>query len=118
MNLNLKKRIYTSVVLFLIVFTMLINNYVLGYFLIIVSILSLLEFIRMAMKIYIKEKIKIFSISAIFTLYVFIFSSAFLMFSNFFHFSPEISIILLLKFYWEIFRYASMIKPISLRNKT
>ena len=94
MNLNLKKRIYTSVVLFLIVFTMLINNYVLGYFLIIVSILSLLEFIRMAMKIYIKEKIKIFSISAIFTLYVFIFSSAFLMFSNFFHFKILLFILL------------------------
>ena len=55
---NLKKRIYTSIILIFIVLTMLINNYVLGYFLIVVSILSLLEYARMTMKIYVNEKIK------------------------------------------------------------
>ena len=56
---NLKKRIYTSIILIFIVLTMLINNYVLGYFLIIVSILSLLEFARMTMKIYVNEKLNL-----------------------------------------------------------
>ncbi len=91
---NLKKRIYTSIILIFIVLTMLINNYVLGYFLIIVSILSLLEFARMTMKIYVNEKIKFITFNSIFALYVFIFSSAFLMFSNFFHFKILLFILL------------------------
>ena len=92
---NLKKRIYTSIILIFIVLTMLINNYVLGYFLIIVSILSLLEFARMTMKIYVNEKkIKFITFNSIFALYVFIFSSAFLMFSNFFHFKIFLFILL------------------------
>mgnify|MGYP001208352275 FL=1 len=94
MNTNLKKRIYTSVILFLIVFLMLINNYVLGYFLMIASILSLLEFMRMTMKIYVNEKIKVLTLNAIFTIYIFIFSSAFLMFANFFHFKILLFILL------------------------
>ena len=94
MNTNLKKRIYTSVILFLIVFLMLINNYVLGYFLMIASILSLQEFIRMTMKIYVNEKIKLLTLNAIFTIYIFIFSSVFLMFANFFHFKILLFILL------------------------
>lgn len=94
MNKNLKKRIYTSIILFLIVFTMLINNYFLGYFLIIVSILSILEFIRMTKKIYYREKLKIFLLNSLFFIYIFIFSSAFLMFSNFFHFKILLFILL------------------------
>ena len=91
---NLKKRIYTSIILIFIVLTMLINNYVLGYFLIVVSILSLLEYVQMTMKIYVNEKIKFITFNSIFALYVFIFSSAFLMFSNFFHFKILLFILL------------------------
>ncbi len=94
MNTNIKKRIYTSIILFLIVFTMLINNYFLGYFLIIISIFSILEFIRMTMKIYSKEKIKAFLLNSFFVIYIFIFSSIFLMFSNFFHFKILLFILL------------------------
>jgi len=94
MNTNIKKRIYTSIILFLIVFTMLINNYFLGYFLIIISIFSILEFIRMTMKIYSKEKIKAFLLNSFFVIYIFIFSSVFLMFSNFFHFKILLFILL------------------------
>ena len=73
---------------------MLINNYFLGYFLIIISIFSILEFIRMTMKIYSKEKIKAFLLNSFFVIYIFIFSSVFLMFSNFFHFKILLFILL------------------------
>ena len=73
---------------------MLINNYFLGYFLIIISIFSILEFIRMTMKIYSKEKIKAFLLNSFFVIYIFIFSSIFLMFSNFFHFKILLFILL------------------------
>tara|TARA_Y100000992_G_scaffold92867_1_gene59749 strand:- start:108 stop:659 length:552 start_codon:yes stop_codon:yes gene_type:complete len=60
----------------------------------IASILSLQEFIRMTMKIYVNEKIKVLTLNAIFTIYIFIFSSAFLMFANFFHFKILLFILL------------------------
>ena len=47
---NLNRRIGTSVILILLLFLMLLNNYVLGYFLLIVSVFSLLEFSKMIKK--------------------------------------------------------------------
>ena len=56
MEKNLKKRILTSIVLFVFLFFAFINNFVLGYLLMIISIFSMLEFIKM-MKIIITVQI-------------------------------------------------------------
>ena len=48
----------------------------------------------MTKKIYYREKLKIFLLNSLFFIYIFIFSSAFLMFSNFFHFKILLFILL------------------------
>jgi len=95
MSKNLKKRIYTSAALLLILFFMLINNFVLGYFLIVLSIFSVLEFNKIISIIFTKEKIKIFLINLFFLSYIFIFSSAFLILSYFLHLKILIFLILI-----------------------
>ena len=70
MEKNLKKRILTSIVLLLFLFFAFINNYVLGYILMIVAPLSLLEFFGMTSIIFKKQKIKKFLINVIFILYI------------------------------------------------
>jgi len=95
MSKNLKKRIYTSAALLLILFFMLINNFVLGYFLIVLSIFSVLEFNKIISIIFTKEKIKIFLINLFFLSYIFLFSSAFLILSYFLHLKILIFLILI-----------------------
>ena len=70
MEKNLKKRILTSIVLLLFLFFAFINNYVLGYILMIVAIFSVLEFFGMTSIIFKKQKIKKFIINVIFILYI------------------------------------------------
>ena len=70
MEKNLKKRILTSIALLLLLFFAFINNYVLGYILMIVAPLSLLEFFGMTSIIFKKQKIKKFLINVIFILYI------------------------------------------------
>ncbi len=95
MKKNLKKRVYTSFLLLLLFFLMLINNYILGYILIIAGIFSIIEFIEMNKIIFKKDKIKLILINFIFIIYVFIFCSALLIFSNFVHLKTMIFIIIL-----------------------
>ena len=95
MSDNLKKRTYTSFALLLILFFMLINNFVLGYFLIVISVFSVLEFYKIISIIFKKEKIKRFLINLFFLLYIFSFSSAFLILSYFLHLKILIFLILM-----------------------
>ena len=95
MSKNLKQRIYTSSALLLILFFMLINNFVLGYFLIVLSIFSVLEFNKIISIIFTKEKIKIFLINLFFLSYISLFSSAFLILSYFLHLKILIFLILI-----------------------
>ena len=95
MTNNTKKRIYTSIILFLILFLMLIDNYILGFFLIVIGIISILEFFRMILKIFVKENIKAFLINCIYIIYIFVFCSALLVLSNYAHFKLLIFILLL-----------------------
>ncbi len=85
MSENLKKRILTSFALLLILFFMLINNFILGYFLLILSIFSVLEFYKIISIIFKKKKIKKFLINLFFLSFIFSFSSFFLILSYFFH---------------------------------
>ena len=59
MSKNLKKRIYTSIVLTLFLFLSITNNFLLCYFLIITGIISLLEFFKMTGIAFEKQKIKL-----------------------------------------------------------
>ena len=81
MEKNLKKRILTSIVLFLFLFFAFINNFVLGYLLMIISIFSVLEFVKM-MKIFLKNNIALQLLSnLVFIFYIFCFSTIILTFS-------------------------------------
>jgi len=71
MEKNLKKRILTSIVLFLFLFFAFINNFVLGYLLMIISVFSVLEFVKM-MKIFLKSNIALQLLSnLVFICYIF-----------------------------------------------
>ena len=82
MTKNLKNRILTSIVLFLILFFSFINNYVLGYVLVVVAMFSILEFFGMTTIILKKYKIRKFLINLIFIFYIFYFCTAFLTLSS------------------------------------
>ena len=79
---NLKKRIYTSIILFLLIFLILSFNIILVYSLIILGVYSILEFLNLTKKIT-ENKIYSILINLFFIIYVFIFSFFFFFFSNF-----------------------------------
>ena len=95
MKKNLKKRVYTSISLLLILFLMLINNYIFAYILIIAGIFSIIEFLGISLIIFKKEKIKSFLSNFMFIAYIFFFCSALLIFSNFVHLKIMIFTIIL-----------------------
>ena len=95
MTNNTKKRIYTSIILFLILFLMLIDNYFLAYSLIVIGVISILEFFRMILKIFNGKNMKAFLINCLFIIYIFVLFSALLVFSNYAHLKVLIFIPLL-----------------------
>ena len=94
-SLNLKKRVKTSLILFLILFLMLINNYFFGYCLIVIGVFSIIEFIRIILIIYKKNKIKQLSINLFFIIYIFVFSGGLLILSSFLQLKILIFLILI-----------------------
>ena len=96
MSKNLKKRIYTSIILILMLFVISINNFALGYVLIIAGILSALEFFKMNLIIFKKNKIMQTTNNILFTLYLFTLLSTILYFSSFIHLKILLFIILLI----------------------
>ena len=56
MSKNLKARIYTSIALFLTLTIIMINNYALAFFLMLIGIFSILEFFNIILKIFKKKK--------------------------------------------------------------
>ena len=95
MSKNFQKRIYTSIILFLLLFLMINNYYLMAFFLIIIGIFSVLEFFKIILKIFVKSKIKQFFYSTIFIIYIFSFCAYFLILSSFLHLKVLIFIILL-----------------------
>ena len=93
MTSNLKKRIYTSLILFFLVFLIFRFNFILVYSLLILGIFSILEFLNISSKIF-KKKIFKYSLNLIFIFYVFLFSSLLIYFFNFFQLKILIFIIL------------------------
>ena len=94
MSKNLKKRTYTSIILFLLLFLMIADNHVMAFFLMLVGIFSILEFFKIILKIFEKNKIKQFFYNIIFIVYIFSFCAYFLILSSFLHLKILIFMIL------------------------
>ena len=86
---NLKKRIYTSLLLFILFFLIYNFNFFLIYSLIVLGVLSLIEFYNAINKI-IKSKLLILSMNSIFSIFVSVFCYLFLFFS----FNAQLKLIL------------------------
>jgi len=95
MSNNLKKRIYTSLILILLLLFMFMSNYVLGYFLVVIGILSILEFFKMTMIIQKKNKINQLILNLFFVVYIFSLCSVFLILSSLYNLKVLIFIILI-----------------------
>ena len=81
---NLKKRILTSTILFIILILMFINNFVLGYFVLVAGTLSVIDFTKMIKKIFYNLKIKQLIFNLFLLLIFFLFAQFFLFFHHFF----------------------------------
>ena len=95
MKNNLKKRFYTSIILFFFLFMMLISNYALTYFLMISGIFSVLEFFKIILIIFNKNKKKQLLYNTLFTVYIFCFCTLFIIFTSFIHLKILTFVILL-----------------------
>ena len=93
MTSNLKKRIFTSFILFFLVFLIFKFSIILVYSLLVLGIFSILEFLNISRQIFKKKLFKYF-INLIFIFYVFLFSSLLIYFFNFFQLKILIFIIL------------------------
>ncbi len=88
-SINLKKRILTSLILFFSIFLIFNSNMFLIYSLIVLGVLSILEFMQLIKKIFLNT-ILLILINIFFIFYIFNFSYMFFFFSNF----PGLKIIL------------------------
>ena len=70
---NLKKRIYTSILLLSLLLLIFINNYAMIYVLIVVGLFSIIEFTKIILIIFRKNKIKQFFLNLAFIIYIFSF---------------------------------------------
>jgi len=94
MEKNLKKRIFTSIALLLLTILFFMSKLVLIYTLIVLGILSIMEFSNLMNKIY-KEKKIIFFSNIFFIVYIFLFSFFFFYFSNIFQLKILLFLVLL-----------------------
>ena len=94
MSSNLKKRIFTSIGLLFLVLLIFRFNLALIYCLILIGVLSILEFIQITKKIF-KNNLGLILINKIFILYIFLFCYLFLILSNQFNWKLIIYILLL-----------------------
>ena len=80
MSKNLKKRIYTSLILLFLFFLILKSNFILVFTLLVIGVLSLIEFFNLTKKI-LKNKSYQIILNIFFIIYIFIFCFMFLFFS-------------------------------------
>ena len=91
---NLKKRIFTSIALLLLTSLLFLSEFVLIYTLIVLGVLSIMEFTNLINKT-IKEPKLIFFSNILFIIYIFLFSFFFFYFSNIFQLKILLFLILL-----------------------
>ena len=94
LNKNLKNRIFTSFVLFFLTSLIFFFNSILIYSLIIITVISIIEFLSISKKI-IKSRLYLYPLNIIFILYIFTFSIMFFFFSSFPHLKVILFILLL-----------------------
>ena len=92
---NLKKRIYTSILLLSLLLLIFINNYAMIYVLIVVGLISIIEFTKIILIIFRKNKIKQFFLNLAFIIYIFSFCSVLVIFSSFSHLKVLFFVILI-----------------------
>ena len=92
---NLKKRIYTSILLLSLLLLIFINNYAMIYVLIVVGLFSIIEFTKIILIIFRKNKIKQFFLNLAFIIYIFSFCSVLVIFSSFSHLKVLFFVILI-----------------------
>lgn len=91
---NFKKRIFTSIGLIFLLLLMLINNFILGYFLIIIGIIAILEFCKINLIISKKNKFNQYFFNLLFIIYIFAFCTFFFILSSYLHLKILIFLIL------------------------
>ncbi len=91
---NLKKRIFTSISLLSLLFLAYNFNLILVYSLIILGVLSIIEFLQITKKIF-KSLLNFFIINSLFIIYVFLFCSLIFFFSIYSELKPILYIILI-----------------------
>jgi phosphatidate cytidylyltransferase len=91
---DIKKRIYTSIVLLFLSILILKFNYILVFSLIVLGLYSLIEFFNISNKI-LKNKLYLLITNSLFTVYIFTFCFMFFVFSNFLQFKIILLILLL-----------------------
>ena len=82
MTVNFKKRFLTSISLLLLIFLFLSSDFVLIYSLIVLGVLSIIEFLNLSKKIF-DNRFFLFLANFSFIFYIFIFCFLFIFFSNF-----------------------------------
>ena len=80
---NFKRRVYTSIALFSLLFLILYYKFILAYTLIVIGLYSIIEFSNIIKRI-LKKKFIILAYNILFTAYIFIICSIFFFFSTFF----------------------------------
>ena len=91
---NLKKRFYTSILLFFLLISLGYSDFVLVYSLIVLGVISILEFLNLTQKINIKRNFFIL-FNIVFIIYIFLFCFLFLFFSSFIQLKLFIFILLI-----------------------
>ena len=91
---NLKKRFYTSILLFFLIISLGYSDFVLVYSLIVLGVISIIEFLNLTQKITSNRLFFIF-FNIVFIIYVFLFCYLFLFFSNFIQLKLFIFILLI-----------------------
>ena len=93
-TINFKKRFFTSLLLFFLLFLIFYHNFFLVFTLLVLGVVSLIEFFKMSKKIFKNTSFMLLA-NTFFTIYVFLFSNLFFYFSNFFQIKIIIFVILL-----------------------
>ena len=93
-TINFKKRFFTSLLLFFLLFLIFYHNFFLVFTLLVLGVVSLIEFFKMSKKIFKNTNFMLLA-NTFFTIYVFLFSNLFFYFSNFFQIKIIIFVILL-----------------------
>ncbi len=95
MQNNLKNRIYTSFGLIFLLILMFLNTYVLGYFLMIIGIFSVIEFSNIILRLKKNNIFQSLFFNLLFLIYIFSIFSTFLVLSFFSHLKILLFIILI-----------------------